>query len=266
MKTIAQRIRRLTLESIYHAGSGHPGGCLSIVDILTTLYFEVMNIYPDEPNWEDRDRLVLSKGHACPALYATLAIRGYFPEEELKGLRKLDGMLQGHPELSIPGIDAPSGSLGMGLSQGVGMALAAKHAGKDYKVYVILGDGDMQEGATWEALMAAGNFKLSNLVVILDANMFQGDGTVLKQMNYRPVRKKVINFGWTAALIEGHSYAKIKTALTKSADLYDSPLFIVANTIKGKGVSFMENDNDWHGSVKMTQEQLDLSLEGLCTN
>ena len=213
---IAKKIRRLSIESIYHARSGHLGGSLSVADILTVLYFHEMNIDCNNPEWADRDRCILSKGHACPALYAALALKGYFVENELNGLRKIDHFLEGHPDVKIPGVDAPSGSLGMGLSQGLGMAMGAKYTGRDFRTYVVLGDGDMQEGNTWEAIMAAAHHHMASLTAILDYNALQGDDSVEKQMNYLPFIEKFSSFGWHAVWIDGHDFEQIKNALAES--------------------------------------------------
>lgn len=260
---ISNKIKTKSLVSIYDAKSGHPGGSLSITDILAVLYFEEMRIRPEEPNWPDRDRLVLSKGHACPALYVVLALKGYFPESDLNGLRKIDHYLEGHPDVKTPGVDAPSGSLGMGLSQGLGMAMGARYTKRSFRTYVILGDGDMEEGNTWEAFMAAGHHKMDNLTAILDANKLQGEDFVEKQMNYFPVIEKVSAFGWHTIEIDGHSFKQIKKALSEAKNTKEKPTFILAHTIKGKGVSFMENSKYWHGSVRITDEELKKALEEL---
>jgi transketolase len=259
----AREIRRHALRMIYAARSGHPGGALSCADLLAVLYFDTMRLRPAEPRWNDRDRFVLSQGHACPALYAALAMRGYFPEAELAGLRKIGHFLEGHPDIKIPGIDAPSGSLGMGLSQGLGMALGARHLGKDFRVHVILGDGDMQEGNTWEAIMAAGFHRADNLVAILDANGLQGDASVETQMDYFPVLEKLSAFRWNVAEIDGHDITEIRAALEAARRTKGKPSFILARTIKGKGVSFMEGQQYWHGSVAMKDSELKNSLAEL---
>jgi transketolase len=259
----AREIRRHALQMIHAARSGHPGGALSVADILAVLYFDTLRLRPNEPRWNDRDRFVLSKGHACPALYAALAMRGYFPEAQLAGLRKIDHFLEGHPDIKVPGVDAPSGSLGMGLSQGFGMALAARHLGKDFRTYVVLGDGDMQEGNTWEAIMAAGFHQIDNLVAILDANGMQGDARVETQMDYFPVREKVAAFRWHAIEIDGHDVLAIGAALESARTTKGKPFFILAHTVKGKGVSFMEGQQYWHGSVAMKDDELKRALEEL---
>ncbi|WP_019530927.1 transketolase [Dasania marina] len=261
--SIAQDIRRLAVTAVYEARSGHPGGSLSIADILAVLYFDEMNIDPTRPNWADRDRFVLSKGHACPALYAALAIKGYFPEQEALQLRKLNSRMEGHPDVRIPGIDAPSGSLGMGLSQTLGMAMAAKHLQKTFRSYVIVGDGDMQEGNTWEAIMAAPHHALDNMVAIYDSNKLQGDESVKVQMDLGNVADKVAAFGWHVIEINGHDVEAIRSALSEAKTIKNKPTFIVADTVKGKGISFMEGVLRWHGSVTMTDAELADSLAAL---
>ncbi len=263
LKKIALQIRKTAIESIYHARSGHPGGCLSVADILAVLYFDQMKVDASDPDAEQRDRLVLSKGHACPALYAALALKGFFPVEETKGLRKIDHFLEGHPEINIPGVDAPSGSLGMGLSQGLGMAFGARYSGKPFHTYVILGDGDMQEGNTWEAFMCAAHHKVGSLTAILDANGLQGDATVEVQMNYEPIRPKLEAFGWKVLEVDGHDLHQLKSALEEARSQTEQPVFILARTLKGKGVGYMENEQVWHGSSTLTDEQLTRALEAL---
>ena len=260
---IAQTIRVHTLRMIHAARSGHPGGSLSAADMLAVLYFDELNLRPRSPRWNDRDRLILSKGHSCPALYAALAMRGYFKEKELLGLRKIDHFLEGHPDVKIPGIDAPSGSLGMGLSQGLGMALGGRYLKKKFRTYVILGDGDMQEGNTWEAFMAAGFHKVDTLVALLDANGIQGDGRVGVQMDYEPALEKVRAFRWHVEEIDGHDVQQIRRALENARAEKGKPSFILARTVKGKGVSFMEDELSWHGSVTMKSEDLARSLAEL---
>jgi transketolase len=252
----ANEIRFGALQMIHHAGSGHPGGSLSCADILAVLYFDTMRLRPREPLWRGRDRLVLSKGHACPALYAALALRGYFPRSEFRRFRSLGGLLQGHPDVGTPGVDAPSGSLGMGLSQGLGMALGGRYQGLEFRTFVLLGDGDMQEGNTWEAAMAAGVKQLGSLTAILDANGLQGDDRVARQMNYEPIVAKVAAFGWEVSEIDGHDLDAIIAALERASADDSRPSFIVARTTKGKGVSFMEDQQHWHGSVPIGAEEL----------
>lgn len=263
LKSIATEIRKNVLLMNYAAGSGHPGGALSCADILTVLYFSELNVKPEQPNWQDRDRFILSKGHSCLALYAALGLRGFFPIAEFQELRKLGSLLEGHPDVKIPGVEAPSGSLGMGLSQGLGMALGARYTKRIFRTYVLLGDGDMEEGNTWEALMAAGHYKLDSLVAILDANGLQGEDRVEKQMNYFPVVDKVRAFKWHVIEIDGHNLSKIKGAFVLARKIKNKPTFILAKTIKGKGVSFMENVPYWHGSVGISKEQLDIALREL---
>ncbi len=259
----ASEIRFGALEMIHHAGSGHPGGSLSCADALAVLYFETMRLRSREPLWRERDRLVLSKGHACPALYAALARRGYFPRSEFRRFRSLGGLLQGHPDVATPGIDAPSGSLGMGLSQGLGMALGARIQGLGFRTFVILGDGDMQEGNTWEALMAASAKQLGSLTAILDANGLQGDDRVVRQMNYEPIVAKVAAFGWRVSEIDGHDINAIEAQLVEAAQHRWQPTFVVARTTKGKGVSFMEDQQYWHGSVPISGEELEMARREL---
>jgi len=256
----AREIRRLSLQMIHAAGSGHPGGCLSAADILACLYFSELRVDPQKPQWSGRDRFVLSKGHSCPALYAALAMRSFFPREELFNLRKTGALLQGHPDITIPGIDAPSGSLGMGLSVGVGMGLGARYTGKKFRVYVVLGDGDMEEGNTWEGLMAAGQHKLDNLVAILDFNKLQGEAHIESIMDYRPVSDKIRLFHWHVLEINGNDVQQIAQALEEAKSTRGRPTFIVANTIKGKGVNFMEGVIKWHGSLAPSDEELQSAL------
>ncbi|MBR6903117.1 MAG: transketolase [Clostridia bacterium] len=233
-----------------HAGkSGHPGGSLSSADILTYLYFKEMNIDPKNPKDPGRDRFVLSKGHAAPALYATLAERGFFSPDELFNLRHIGSFLQGHPDMkNTPGVDMSTGSLGQGISAAVGMALSAKHFGFNYRVYAILGDGEIEEGQVWEAAMFAANKKLSNLTVFVDLNGLQIDGTIDEVNSARPVDKKFEAFGWDTIEIDGHDFEQIEDALNKAKNS-DKPVAIIANTVKGKGVSYMENAVGWHGTA-----------------
>lgn len=262
-KKIANDIRIISIKAIHAATSGHPGGSFSIAEILTALYFKEMNIRPDQPDWGDRDRFILSKGHACPALYAAMALRGNCSEEDALSLRKIDSIYEGHPDAATPGIDAPSGSLGMGLSQGIGMALGARYQKKDFRTYVILGDGDMQEGNTWEALMSAGFMKLDNIVAIYDENKIQGDDFVENQMDMGSIRDKLTSFGWHYIKCDGHDLEYLFAALDEARNTKGKPTLIHADTIKGKGVSFMEGVVPWHGSVTMTDQQLADSLAEL---
>lgn len=263
LRAKAIEIRRDALEMIYRAGSGHPGGSLSVAEILACLYFDHLRIDPGNPAWPERDRLVLSKGHGCPALYAALAGRGYFSREEFQRFRRLGGLLEGHPHPKIPGVEAVSGSLGMGLSQGLGMALGARFQGRSFRVYVLLGDGDMEEGATWEALMAAGYHRMGNLVALLDSNGRQGEGRVGEVMEYRPALPKVEAFGWQGIEIDGHRIEQILEALEKARQGQGQPIFILAHTIKGKGVSFMEDVQYWHGSVGLSDQQFSQAMREL---
>lgn len=264
LKELAVKVRIGIIESTYNAKSGHPGGSLSIADVLTYLYFEKMNIDPDNPEMQNRDRLVLSKGHAAPALYSVLANRGYFPVEDLKSLRKTDHYLQGHPCIKIPGVDMSSGSLGQGISVAVGMALSAKHFGEDYKVYTICGDGEIEEGQVWEAAMFAGNKGLSNLIAFIDLNGLQIDGTVDEVNSPRPVDAKFSAFNWHVIVIDGHDFNQIEAALNE-AETVDKPVVIIMNTTKGKGVSFMENQVSWHGAAP-NKEQYDIAIAELSAN
>lgn len=262
LEEIAVKIRKDIIKMIHKAKSGHPGGALSAADIVTALYFRVMKIDPQNPHWEERDRFILSKGHACPALYAALAERGYFGIEHLDTLRTYHSMLQGHPDMNkTPGVDMTAGSLGNGLSIGVGMALAGKWKKQDYTVYVMLGDGESQEGMVWEAALAAGNFNLSNLVAIVDYNGLQINGWVDDVMRISPLPDKWRAFGWTVIEIDGHDMKEILNAFQKAKKIR-GPVAIIADTVKGKSVSFMENIADWHGKAP-NDEQLALALAEL---
>ena len=260
-KPVAKQLRVDIIRMIEAAGSGHPGGSLSVIDLLTVLYLKFLRHDPKRPDWPERDRVILSKGHACPALYAVMAYTGYFPKENLMTLRKLGSPLQGHPDrLKLPGIEFSSGSLGQGLSVGIGMALAAKLDKKDFKTYVILGDGEIQEGQCWEALMAAPKFKLDNLVMILDHNNGQIDGHVDEVMPIDPMEDKLKSFGWEVSAIDGHDFAQIDKAFTQAQKASGMPHAIVAKTVKGKGVSFMENVIAWHGKAP-NKEEADRAVE-----
>ncbi|MBR5044595.1 MAG: transketolase [Clostridia bacterium] len=252
-KTLAEtanRVRIGILDGVYNAGCGHPGGSLSIAELLTYLYFKEMKIDPANPKWEDRDRFVLSKGHTAPALYATLAERGFFPVAELKTLRRIDSRLQGHPDMKgIPGVDMSTGSLGLGISAACGMALAGKTAGKDYRVYTILGDGESEEGQVWEAAMFASHYHLDNLVAIVDWNGLQIDGTIEEVMNPTPHNLKFASFGWNVISIDAHDFDQIEAAFTAARGVKGKPTAIIAKSIKGKGVSYMENAVQWHGAA-----------------
>ncbi len=246
----ARQIRQDIIREIAAAGSGHPGGSLSCADILTALYFDVMNIDPGNPGAEDRDRFVLSKGHAAPALYACLAERGYFPTEELVTLRKLGSRLQGHPSMKkLPGLEMSTGSLGQGFSCAVGMALAGRHDGSPARVYTALGDGELQEGLVWEAAMAAAHYGLDNLCAVVDHNGLQIDGRNDDVMKVNPIDEKFRAFGWNVICIDGHDMAQITGAFAKARAFSGKPTVIVAETVKGKGVSFMEDQAGWHGKA-----------------
>jgi transketolase len=264
LREMARQIRMHALKAIHSAKSGHPGGSLSCADILAVLYGGTLNVRPEELHWQDRDRFILSKGHACPALYAALALRGYFSTDELVHLRKVYHFLEGHPCVETPGVDAPSGLLGMGLSQAIGMALASRRLRKEYYTYVVLGDGDMQEGCTLAALQYAGHSGLDNLVAILDWNKFQGDDYVSAQFGNTPFVQLVEALGWRAEKIDGHDISAVLRAFSNARTAKDAPYFIVAETVKGKGVSFMEKDPyKWHGSVTMTEDELARALDEL---
>ena len=250
LREIANRVRVGVIEGTHAAKSGHPGGSLSVADLLTYLYFEEMHVDPKNPKWEDRDRFVLSKGHCAPALYAVLAERGFFPPEELLTLRKFPSRLQGHPDMnSTPGVDMSAGSLGLGISAAAGMALAAKIDGKPYRVYTVVGDGESEEGQVWEACMFAAHYKLDNLCVVIDWNGLQIDGPVAEVMNPTPHDKKLEAFGFHVISIDGNDMAEIAAAFEEAKTVKGKPTAIVAKTVKGKGVSFMENQVKWHGSA-----------------
>jgi transketolase len=255
LKRIAAQIRTDILLMIYEAQAGHPGGSFSAADIVTALYFRVMRIDPENPHWEDRDRFILSKGHACPVWYAALVNRGYFERSHLYTLRKLNSLLQGHADMKkTPGVDMTVGSLGQGICVGLGMALAAKQQGKDFRVWVVIGDGEMQEGSVWEAAMAAPKWKLDNLIVILDKNRIQNDDFIEATMPIEPVREKWKAFNWNTIEIDGHDMTQIVTALESARAFKGKPTIIIAHTIKGKGVSFMENVPAWHGKAPDSQQ------------
>ncbi len=267
---VACNVRKGIIEGTFNAKSGHPGGSLSIAEIVTYLYFNEMNVDPSAPVKEDRDRFVLSKGHAAPALYSVMAQRGYFPVEELKTLRKVDSRLQGHPSMHyLPGVDISSGSLGQGISAACGMALGAKLKNADFRVYTILGDGEIEEGQVWEAAMYAAAKKLDNLVAFVDNNNLQIDGTVEEVNSPYPIPEKFAAFGWNVIEIDGHSFDDIENALNNARACKGKPTAIVAKTTKGKGVSFMENQVNWHGSAPNAEQyetamnELDAVLKGL---
>ena len=246
----AAQVRLNILEAVHAASSGHPGGSLSIAEVITYLYNKEMKVDPKNPKWADRDRLVLSKGHTAPALYAILAEQGFFPREELKKLRQIDSFLQGHPDMKhTPGVDMTTGSLGLGISAACGMALAAKIDGKDYRTYTILGDGETEEGQVWEAAMFAAHYKLDNLCVIVDWNGLQIDGPIAEVMNPAPHDKKFEAFGFHVISIDAHDFDQIEAALAEARTVKGKPTAIIAKTVKGKGVSFMENKVNWHGAA-----------------
>ena len=285
LKTIATQLRRDVVNTVYHAGDGHPGPSLSIADIITALYFDIMRLQPENPDWKQRDRFILSKGHACPMLYAALARRGYFPPAELKTLRTLGSRLQGHPVMHYtPGVDATSGSLGHGLPQGCGMALAARRRGDDSLVFVLTGDGEMNEGLVWEAAMSIAKFRLSNMIAIVDNNGVQSGGKVETIGGLVHLREKWEAFGWYVVEIDGHNMAQIVSALENAAkrgrasreeregmfieegQIYpnpDQPVMLIAHTVKGSGIPFMEGNNAWHKRVPTDEEhQLTMSILG----
>ena len=257
---IAAKVRKGVVESTFHAKSGHPGGSLSCSDLLTYLYFEQMRVDPKNPKWEDRDRFVLSKGHCAPALYSVLALKGFFPEEELRNLRHVNALLQGHPDMKhIPGVDMSTGSLGQGISAAVGMALSAKLSGKDYRTYALLGDGEIEEGQVWEAAMFSAHHKLDNLCIMVDNNNLQIDGTLEEVCSSYPITDKFRAFGFHVIAIDGHSFDEIGAAFREAASTKGKPTAIIAKTIKGKGVSFMENNVAWHGAAP-NKEQYDIAM------
>jgi len=263
LKQKAKDIRKDILDEVYYAQSGHPGGSLSIADIMAVLYFNELKIDENNPRWEDRDRLILSKGHCSPALYATLAERGFFNKESLKDFRKLESNLQGHPDLNkVPGVDMTSGSLGQGLSIANGIAISGKMDKKDYRVYCILGDGEIEEGQIWEAAMTSNKYKLDNLCVIVDNNNLQIDGTIEEVMSPYPIDKKFESFGFNVINIDGNNIEDIINAFEQAKSIKGKPTCIVAKTIKGKGISFMENKAEWHGKAP-NEEQYQSAIEEL---
>ena len=271
LEKMANEIRKDFVTAVHSAKSGHPGGSLSSADIFTYLYFEEMNVDPANPKWEDRDRFVLSKGHVAPGLYSTLAEKGYFPKEDLKTLRHTGSYLQGHPDMKhIPGIDMSSGSLGQGVSVAVGMAAAGKYDKKDYRVYTLTGDGEIQEGQIWEAAMWAGHRKLDNLVVIVDNNNLQIDGSVEDVCSPYPIDKKFEAFNFHVINIDGNDFDQIRAAFKEARETKGMPTAIIAKTVKGKGVSFMENAAGWHGKAPNDEEyeiamaDLEKAGEALC--
>ncbi len=271
LEKMANEIRKDIVTAVHSAKAGHPGGSLSSADIFTYLYFEEMNVDPANPKREDRDRFVLSKGHTAPGLYSTLAEKGYFPKEDLKTLRHIGSYLQGHPDMKhIPGIDMSSGSLGQGVSAAVGMAAAGKYDKKDYRVYTLLGDGEIQEGQIWEAAMWAGHRKLDNLVVIVDNNNLQIDGSVEDVCSPYPIDKKFEAFNFHVINIDGNDFDQIRAAFKEARETKGMPTAIIAKTVKGKGVSFMENAAGWHGKAPNDEEyaiamaDLEKAGEALC--
>ena len=250
LQELARRVRIGIIESVYSAGCGHPGGSLSVADILTYLYFEEMNIDPASPREAKRDRFVLSKGHTAPALYAVLAEKGFFPREELRTLRRIDSRLQGHPDMKgTPGVDMSTGSLGMGVSAACGMALSAKVSGDGYRVYTVVGDGESEEGQVWEAAMFASHYKLDNLCLIVDWNGLQIDGPITEVMNPTPHDEKLRAFGFHVISVNGHSFEEMDAAFAEARTVKGKPTAIIAKTVKGKGVSYMENAVEWHGAA-----------------
>jgi transketolase len=250
LRRTATDLRKNILQMIYTAGSGHPGGALSAADLLTVLYWDEMSIDPADPTWQERDRFLLSKGHACPVLYATLAMKGYFDIDRLGTLRQIDGILQGHPDMNkTPGVDYTTGSLGNGLSIGLGMALSAKLDHKDFRTYVVLGCGEMQEGLVWEAMMAAAKWKTDNLCAIVDYNRLQLDGHNDEVMPMGDLQAKLASFDWRVITCDGHDITAIRNALAEARRVKGKPSVVVADTVKGKGVSYMEDKVEWHGTV-----------------
>ena len=270
LQITACKVRMGILTGTHSAKAGHPGGSLSAADLFTYLYFQELNVDPANPKWEDRDRFVLSKGHTAPGLYAALALRGFFPVEDLTTLRHIDSYLQGHPNMnSVPGVDMSTGSLGQGISCAVGMAMGLKHQGKSARVYTLLGDGEIQEGQVWEACMAASHYKLDNLVVIVDNNGLQIDGDVAKVMSPYPIADKLEAFGFHTIAIDGHDFDQMEKAFAEAKTVKGKPTAIVMKTVKGKGVSFMENNAGWHGKAPndaeyaQAMEEIQAVLAGL---
>ena len=250
LQITACKVRMGVIESTYGAKAGHPGGSLSAAEVYTYLYFKEMNIDPKNPKWEDRDRFVLSKGHTTPGLYSVLANRGFFPVEDLPTFRHIDSYLQGHPNMNmVPGVDMSTGSLGQGISVATGMALAAKHTGKQNRVYALLGDGEIQEGQVWEACMAAAHYNLDNLCIIVDNNGLQIDGNIADVMSPYPIVDKLVAFGFEVVELDGHDFDALEAAFNKARETKGKPFAIVMKTVKGKDVSFMENDAGWHGKA-----------------
>ena len=252
---IANKVRKNALTAVYSASSGHPGGSLSIADLLTLLYFEVMNVDPKNPKNPDRDRFVLSKGHTAPALYSVLAERGFFPTDDIKTFRRADSYLQGHPDMNkVPGIDMSTGSLGQGVSAAGGMALAAKLDNKAYRVYTVLGDGELEEGQVWEQAMFASHYKLDNLTAFIDFNGLQIDGDITKVMNPTPIDKKFEAFGWHVIVTDAHDFDALESAIEEAQATKGKPTAIIMKSVKGKNVSFMENNAAWHGAAPYEEQ------------
>ncbi|MGI6084434.1 MAG: transketolase [Acetivibrionales bacterium] len=264
LKKTATKVRMGIITAVSSAGSGHPGGSLSLADILTFLYFKELRIDPKNPKDSDRDRFVLSKGHCTPGLYSVLSLRGFFPVEDIKTFRQVSSYLEGHPNMDkVPGVDMSTGSLGQGISAAVGMALAGKLDNKDYRVFAVLGDGELNEGQVWEAVMCASHYKLDNLTAFIDYNGLQIDGKITDVMNPEPIADKFAAFGWNVLSIDAHDFDEIEEAVRKAKDFKGKPTAIVARSIKGKGVSYMENQAGWHGSApkKEQAEQAQAELE-----
>lgn len=260
---IANRVRKHALTGVYNASSGHPGGSLSIADVMTLLYFEVMNVDPKNPKNPDRDRFVLSKGHTAPALYGVLAEKGFFPTEDLKTLRRVDSYLQGHPDMNkVPGVDMSTGSLGQGVSVAGGMALAAKLDNKDYRVYTVLGDGELEEGQVWEQAMFAAHYKLDNLTAFIDFNGLQIDGDITQVMNPTPIDKKFEAFGWHVIVTDAHDFDALMAAIDEARATKGKPTAVIMKSVKGKNVSFMENNAGWHGAAP-NEEQYNQAIAEL---
>ncbi|MHB8158683.1 MAG: transketolase [Desulfocucumaceae bacterium] len=260
---IALQIRRNIIKTLAESASGHCGGSLSAVEIMTYLYFQEMRVKADDPHWPDRDRFIMSKGHATPLFYSILAEKGFFPQEELMTFRKINSRLQGHPDMKkVPGVDMSTGSLGQGISSSVGMALAGKLDKKDYRVFVLLGDGEVEEGQVWEAAMAAAHYKLDNIIAFLDYNHLQIDGRINEIISPEPLDEKFCAFGWHVICINGHSFSEISQAVEEAKTISGKPTIIISRTVKGKGVSFMEDQVGWHGTAP-TKEQAALALTEL---
>ncbi len=262
LEFIAKEVRKSIVKMTFEAKSGHPGGSLSVTEILTYLYFRELNVDPANPNWPDRDRFVLSKGHATPALYSVLATKGFFDKSLLRGFRKISSLLQGHVVNHVPGVDITAGSLGQGLSNAVGLALAARIDKKNYRVYAVIGDGEADEGSIWEAALSAAHLKLSNLIVFLDRNMIQLDGFTEEILTLGDLEAKFTSFGWASTTINGHSFDEISRAV-EWAKKVEGPKMIIAKTVKGKGVKFMENNPEYHGKPVPNEEKLNEALRDI---